>query len=507
MTSHHNRPEHSPAPPAGPTSAETSRETPRETSRRSMGRFARVLRPTTQRNAVRRRRSPGENAAWLRRFVVTTLAATVAWAFGSLFNGADALVAAILVLVTLRVSLHASMNEAIGQMAGVAIGIAVAFGASEAFGASVLSVALVVAVALLTSRFLGLGEEGAVNIAITSLIVLGPGAATDTAVDRLLGTIIGVGVAVGASYFMQSSTPLTRTTTKVAELHGDSSQLLLEMSTGLRFGYTLDTATDWLATARQVVAAIPELRSQSYEAIRYASWSPLARSEEAEAAYLRHIEAEHTAVQIRTISRTLFDIAEKGIVLPAELRTELADALHSASQLVSVQRDAVTVDPTVTRPHDDAETVRVTLGRLARLLVQVDDPSVLTLSAAIVANVERIVDTLDGSSSALTEVPTVNVEPDTSEKLRSAVRRRSRNHESAPNNGAQPDGDERHITDAAGTNDTPSGQGKTRRRSHQRLRASSSPESRRSSPNAKERNAAKDPKRKGVETRRPPSVK
>ncbi len=360
----------------------------------------------------------------MRQVVVTTLAAATAWTIGSLINNADALVASILVLVTLRVSLHASMNEAIGQILGVGIGIAVAFGASETFGVSALSVVLVVFVALLTSKLLGLGEEGAVNIAITSLIVLGPGAATDTAVDRLIGTMIGVTVAVAASYFMQSSTPLSRTTAKVAQLHTRSATLLGELSKGLRFGYTQESVTTWLAEARAAVSDIPELRSQSYEAIRYARWSPLAQSEEAEAAHARHIEAEHIAVQVRTISRTLYDIYEKRVALPFEVRSQLADALHAVTVLVTREGDAVATEIVDARGGSEVVEARDVIRQLSQQLVNVEDPSVLTFTAAIVSNIERIIDTLDGSSSALTDVPVVTVEPDRSEKIRRAVRRK-----------------------------------------------------------------------------------
>ena len=362
-----------------------------------------------------------ERRGWIRRTVVTILAASSAWAIGSVFNGADALVATILVLVTLRLSLHASLNEAIGQLLGVAVGVLVAFATSEAFGASLVSVALIVTASLLLSRALRLGDEGAVNIGITSLIVLGPGLETDTASDRLIGTLIGVSVAVVASYFMQGSTPLSRTTSLVALLHRDSATLLHEMAKGLRHHYDLEMTTIWLARSRQLVAAIPDLRRQAHEAIRYARWSPFAESEDAESAHHRFIEAEHTAVQVRTIARTLFDSVDKQVPIPQELRTTLAATLESASVVIGRHRDAAFHNPNGAGGEEAAEKLRSRLQRSTAQLLAIEDPAALTLSGSLITNVERIADTLEGSSSAVTDVPSVLPESGSAEKFVDAV--------------------------------------------------------------------------------------
>jgi uncharacterized membrane protein YgaE (UPF0421/DUF939 family) len=362
-----------------------------------------------------------ERRGWFRRTVVTILAASSAWAIGSMFNGADALVATILVLVTLRLSLHASMNEAIGQLLGVAVGVLVAFATSEAFGASLISVGLIVTASLLLSRGLRLGDEGAVNIAITSLIVLGPGLETDTAVDRLIGTLIGVSVAVIASYFMQGTSPLSRTTSQVSQLHKGSAALLAEMANGLRGGYDLKLATVWLGRSRQLVSMIPELRRQAHEAIRYARWSPFAQSDDAEAAHFRFIEAEHTAVQVRTIARTLFDSVDKQVPFSNEVRNSLAATLESASVVIGRHRDVGLQDLDLAAGEAATEKLRSRLQRSTMQLLAIEDPAALTLTSSLITNVVRIADTLEGSTSAVTDVPVVSPEPGTTEKLFEAV--------------------------------------------------------------------------------------
>jgi hypothetical protein len=85
------------------------------------------------------------------------------------------------------------------------------------------------------------------------------------------------------------------------------------MSEGAAASYTQDEAGEWLETGRKLVEEIPTLRSQSLETKRYARWSPLQEAEFADQLYLRAIALEHIVVQVRTISRILFDLSVVGI--------------------------------------------------------------------------------------------------------------------------------------------------------------------------------------------------
>ena len=361
-------------------------------------------------------------AAWRRRTAVTVAAVTAAWLIGSLFNSTDAIVASILVLITLRVSLHASMNEALGQLAGVGLGVGVAYTTNETLGVGMLSVAVMVGSALAISQLLQLGDEGAANIAITSLIVLGPGTAVaGNALDRFWGSLIGVSIAVVASYFVQSSTPVKRTLEKVAALLNDSARLLNEMSAGLNGGYTPEDASGWLGAARQNVSSIPNLRSQSFEAVRYARWSPLARVSDAEAAHLRHLEAEHVAVQIRTIARTMYDMTEKHIVLPHPVAHPVAKAMNGTAKLILSSSALVMSNPTQQIDRTQTAPLRWQLINVGAELVRIEHPSAITVTGALLSNIERIVDTVEGTSGALTEVAVITSDADIAERLVEAV--------------------------------------------------------------------------------------
>jgi hypothetical protein len=363
-------------------------------------------------------RNDAEAGLWLRRLIVTTAAVLTAWSIGSLFDGPDALVASILTLITLRVSLHASVNEAVGQLVGVGIGVGIAFSALALGGDIVLAVAIAALTSHLSSRLLGLGDEGAVNIAITSLIILGPGNNEAAASDRVWGTLIGVVVAVVFSYWMHPSSPVGRTLELVTGLHRDGAELLGRMSRQITGGYSLDDAMVWLHEARELVARIPAGREQAHEARRYARWYPWAHRDIAEAAFSRFVEAEHAAVQVRTIARSLLDIVEKGRHLPGPVRTALADALSAAGEVLARQSERVQRNPTASVQPGQVLAKVKTLGSQ---LPSLDDPGTLALAGAMVAAIERISDTLNGETAALTDVPQVEAENDTAVRIVGAV--------------------------------------------------------------------------------------
>ena len=365
-----------------------------------------------------RQRNDVEAGLWFRRLLVTTTAVLTAWLLGSIFDGADALVASILTLITLRVSLHASVNEAVGQLVGVGIGVAIAFSALNLGGDIVLAVAIAAVTSHVSSRLLGLGDEGAVNIAITSLIILSPGNHEATASDRVWGTLIGVVVAVVFSYWMHPSSPVGRTLELVTELHRDGAELLGRMSRQVADGYSLDDAMVWLHEARELVARIPAGREQAHEARRYARWYPWARRDIAETAFTRFVEAEHAAVQVRTIARSLLDIVEKGRHLPSSVRVALAEALSAAGEVLTQQSERVLRNPTASV---EPGPVMVKVRALGNQLHQLVDPGTLALAGAVAAAIERISDTLNGETSALTDVPQVEAETDTAVRIVGAV--------------------------------------------------------------------------------------
>ena len=359
---------------------------------------------------------------WVRQVAVTGIAASSAWAIGDLAFKNGGLVAAIVCSLSIRMSLYKSVREGFGQIVGTAIGAGVALLSVWIFHFGFIAVGVTVVLCSVVARGLHLGEVASVNVPVTALIVIGPGLSESTAFHRLMSTLMGAAVAIAFSYFMHPKTPAGRTIDLVASLANRAAKLLGEMSEGVAAGFTESDAGKWLAKARLLVEEIPSVRAQALEARRYARWFPTAEQDEAEDLYIRGVAVEHTVVQVRTIARTLFDSAvDKGI--PAAVNRQIAEALSAASFAISAKAENMSevdgVSDTLL-----ADEVRLAGATLADKLIEDSshvDHDQLVRSISLVTNIERIADSLDETSPALSDVKTPD-EPAQNKVLKISIR-------------------------------------------------------------------------------------
>lgn len=101
-----------------------------------------------------------ETRVWVQRVVITSAAAALAFGVGSFFSNSDAVVAAILAVITLRVSVQASLSEAFIQLLGSLIGVGVAYWGLSLFGSNLVTIGVVVLLSFLLSKLIGLGDDG-----------------------------------------------------------------------------------------------------------------------------------------------------------------------------------------------------------------------------------------------------------------------------------------------------------------------------------------------------------
>jgi len=345
---------------------------------------------------------------WVRQIVVASLAAGAAWLIGEqAFNGGG-LVAAIVCSLSIRISLYKSVREGLGQILGTAIGAGVALTTVYFFNFGIIAVATTVLLCSVVARGLHLGEVASVNVPVTALIVIGPGISSSTAETRLYSTLIGAVVAIVFSYFSHPNTPAGRTIDQITRLGKKSAELLGSMAEGVASGYSQDDAGKWLLRARILIEEIPNVRSQALEAKKYARWSPLAEADEADALYLRGIAMEHTVVQVRTIARTLFDSAVAGGVTQFANR-QIANALSSTSYAIATKVESIETQNAGQRALNIAEDLRLAADTLAEELIAENDridQDEFVRNISLVSNIERIADSLDESSPALSDVNT-----------------------------------------------------------------------------------------------------
>jgi len=258
------------------------------------------------------------------------------------------------------------------------------------------------------ARGLHLGEVASVNVPVTALIVIGPGISGNTALHRLLSTLVGAGVAIVFSYFSHGSTPKGRTSDQISKLGEECATLLSEMAEGVAAGYVASEAGLWLAKGRVLIEEIPKLRAQALEAKRYARWSPLEQSDVADALYISGVAIEHTIVQVRTMARTLFDAAvDQNNFMSGN--GELAQAILDCSSAILTKIEYIAEESNMDQidnvAHDLRLVGRILADHLFELAKSVDQDQ-LVRAVSLVGNMDRIADSLDESSPALKDVKT-----------------------------------------------------------------------------------------------------
>ena len=179
------------------------------------------------------------------------------------------------------------------------------------------------------------------------------------------------------------------------------------MSEGVAAGFTQKEAGNWLAKARLLIEEVPSIRAQSAEARGHARWFPTAEKDEAEEIYIRGIALEHTVVQVRTIARTLFDSAVSGGIADST-KKQIAVALSAVSYAISskYETESASQDDSNQSATSDARDAGAALAESLIEDAKDADQEQIVRGLSMVANIDRIADSLDESSPALKDVST-----------------------------------------------------------------------------------------------------
>ncbi len=338
---------------------------------------------------------------WIRQVLIAGFASAVAWHFGNLLVNKGGLVAAIACALSIRISTYKSFREGFGQIVGTAIGASVALAAVSIFNFGNIAIFVTIVMSSFVARAMRLGEVASVNVPVTALIVIGPGISENTALTRLGATFVGAIIAVVFSFFAHPKTPTGRTLELIGSYTRRSARLLSEMAEGVASTYDTAAAGRWLARCRNLVEAIPNLRSQALEAKKSSRWLPNDNSTVAEVLYVKAVSTEHIIVQVRTISRTLFDLSiDSGV--PERVRRELALALSTASYAVADKAESEDLEETANDLRASALVLRDALIKQTNVI----DSEIIVKLVSIVSNLDVIAASLDESSPAITDVLT-----------------------------------------------------------------------------------------------------
>jgi hypothetical protein len=328
----------------------------------------------------------------IRIAIVTTLAVVLSFTLASFIDNNAAVVAGILALITLRVSLHKSVNEGFGHIIATIIGVFLAFILSFFTFNYLILVTLAILLSFLIAKILKLNNDAITNISITLLILLAPGSSINSFYDRLFGTVIGVFVAILASYFMLNTNPITRTNNLVAKQLDDCANLLFMISDSFYRGE--DYYKNNLLKARSLVDNLALIREQANEAFAFSRWFKWSDIEKADQSYYRFVQAEHITIQVRLISRNIVDLNEVKKIVKNSYNDELKNSLLLASNTITEQSNSVKVTYINKANLNSLDKLLSDTSNFYDKTLKLDDPELLALNGATTIALNRIITAL-----------------------------------------------------------------------------------------------------------------
>jgi uncharacterized membrane protein YgaE (UPF0421/DUF939 family) len=339
----------------------------------------------------------------------STAAATLAYVVALWLTEVTApLLAPLTALLVVQVTLFATITSGIRRVNSVVAGVVLATGFSALVGLSWWSLGLLILFSLGIGHVVRVGEF-VPEVAISAMLVLGVTQVTETALDRVLETVIGA--VVGLLFNTVFVPPVwVRPASEDIEDQARRMRELLH-----RLGQEADEprtpvarATAKLHEARQLdqdVALVDASLTQAEESLRL---NPRVKEGVLTRIVLRTglDTLEICAVILRTLSRTLTDLAthrEDEPLFPPDVATELRQLLGHLGDAVANFADMITSQ--VSASAEEAETrlattlqaSRACRERVARLLLSrvQAHPRQWQLHGALLADIDRMLDELD----------------------------------------------------------------------------------------------------------------
>jgi uncharacterized membrane protein YgaE (UPF0421/DUF939 family) len=272
------------------------------------------------------------------------LAAGLAWALGGLVPGAppSPYLAPLTAALTVQLTIAESITGAIHRTLGATIGVIVALLAGTVIGVSPLTVAALVVVAQVIAARLKLNVVGTSQVIVTALLVLTIGGATSLAYGwaRVAETLLGAVIGVGVNALLAPPSYLASAEAAIARVVSTLQAQLEALAASLEDGLTPEIAAARLEQARHLAAEFEQAvlaLDRAEQSLRYNLMAVRERERLAAHRSIAHA-VEHTAIQVRTLSRTLFDAAassDSAWLAPSALGCALATLIRSATGVLT----------------------------------------------------------------------------------------------------------------------------------------------------------------------------
>ena len=336
------------------------------------------------------------SAPFLRLAVITASAGTVAYFLGAKFDMISSTTAAITAVVSVRHTFHESVQESFRQVLGVLIGGVVAYSAMKLIGFNSVVVLIAIFSCFVAARLLRLGEEGAIALVVTTILVVGPHVTTESIESRFYGVVLGVALAAGGSYFVRPGSPQARALKASNESAHRLARLLEDIAQAI---YASDGTVDvqqamkWLAKAEFIANEIDVTMKSATSAYESSNWSPAINRKEAAAVLAQVRLTEATAETVRNICRELLLTSGNSQRLPEMLARALSGVLRATAGVIDDQATIAQITPAERLADEDLEW-RSSRDQAVASLRSLDDTQPLLIGGSILRDAEKITDIL-----------------------------------------------------------------------------------------------------------------
>lgn len=260
------------------------------------------------------------------RTLKTALGALVAWELGRLIPGnPHPYLAPLTVILVMQATVAQSLTYGVQRGIGVALGVVVALVALTTVGVHGWSIALVIGVALALGNRLRIAALSTQQIAVSALLVMLLGGATDElrfSLLRIADTVVGTAVALALNAAFAPPSHLAPARAEVRDLGEQIAAALDEIASTVAAGVTVQAAQVNLLRAREVRRTLTKSEAAIAQAETSLKYHLFADSERA--ALRETVRAAdalgRAAIQVRVIARAIVD----GVVAQGPERSSLA---------------------------------------------------------------------------------------------------------------------------------------------------------------------------------------
>jgi uncharacterized membrane protein YgaE (UPF0421/DUF939 family) len=331
----------------------------------------------------------------LRVGIFSALSVATAYMIGNLAPlWIDPIVASIIALIAMRPTFHDAMKEGFTQVAGTLAGALMGILMIDAFGMNVATLSILVVLSFMIAWILKIGEEGAMAIGVTVILISGPLLGDLQAIEgRLFGVLVGATVALIFSYFILQGKPYERVVNDVLKQQKIIAGILKDVSNRISEGHALRTVTSqWINKINNSIITISEIKEEANSALEGSKWSPLMKKEKAEAALAQVEMTELTASSIYSIVVDVQRYFGNNTEIPKSNREALSEILANTAEVIVNQADKAYANPAVKISSASKDLLIMKKKKAANKLKDIDNTQVIILGGSILSDATKIRD-------------------------------------------------------------------------------------------------------------------